>query len=75
MNTALIEKLDEQAWNYAVDSGYDNGGFGKRKRERFAELLLKECLSFIEELAPHDKTRSLDDVWTGVYEHFGLSDD
>ncbi len=42
-----------------------------RLRE-FAELLIKECLSVIEEMNPHDPERDIDDIFDEVEQHFGV---
>ena len=40
--------------------------------EKFAELIVAECLSVIEEMNPHDPERNIDDIFDEVDEHFGV---
>jgi len=44
------------------------GGFN----EKFAELIVRECLSVIEEMNPHDPERNIDDIFDEIEEHFGI---
>ena len=43
-------------------------------QEKFAELIVKECLSVIEEMNPHDPERNIDDIFDEVDEHFGVEE-
>ena len=40
--------------------------------EKFAKLIIQECLSVIEEMNPHDTERDIDDIFDEVDKHFGV---
>lgn len=81
MNEDLIEKLDNQAWEYAVDNSngiYNDGRLSERKRNRFAELLIRECINEIHGANLGDLPAAsyyLDKVSEHIEKHFGLNDE
>jgi hypothetical protein len=42
--------------------------------DRFAKLIVEECLSVIEEMNPHDPERDIDDIFDEVEKHFGVEE-
>lgn len=42
--------------------------------EKFAELIVKECLETIEEMDPHSAMRDIDDIYVAVEKHFGVEE-
>ena len=42
--------------------------------EKFAELIVKECLETIEEMDPHSAMRDIDDIYVVVEKHFGVEE-
>ena len=42
--------------------------------EKFAELIVKECLETIEEMDPHSAMRDIDDIYVTVEKHFGVEE-
>ena len=79
MNTELIEKLDDQAWEYAVDNSnglYNDGRLSQRKREKFAELIIRECSNFMDNVYQYDAPNGSEYPPVEVLlKHFGLNDD
>ena len=77
MNEELIEKLDDQAWEYAVDNSnglYNDGRLSQRKREKFAELIIREChLSITKYINECGEVGSF--PIEILLKHFGLNDD
>lgn len=75
MNT-LIQALADQAEDYA-DSIVDQGGeFHLAYTQKLAELIVKECLTFVE---PMPGSGDIDDLALeaarrGIKEHFGVKE-
>ena len=42
--------------------------------EKFAELIVKECLETIEEMDPHSAMRDIDNIYVAVEKHFGVEE-
>ena len=42
--------------------------------EKFAELIVRECLETIEEMNPHSAMRDIDDIYVTVEKHFGVEE-
>ena len=42
--------------------------------EKFAELIVRECLETIEEMDPHSAMRDIDDIYVTVEKHFGVNE-
>jgi hypothetical protein len=72
-----IQKLIEQATTieYGVDNGFDRVTFDK---EKFAELIVRECISTLEEKIYRsiDGDGDGDEVWSDLIlkEHFGVEE-
>lgn len=68
-----IKQLKIQACKWASENApsteYENAC-----DQKFAELIVKECLSVIEEMNPHDPERHIDDIFDEVDEHFGVEE-
>lgn len=64
-----IKKFAEQASN---TSDYGLECVTDKFLEHFAELIVKECLSVIEEMNPHDPERDIDEIFTEVAQYFGI---
>ena len=78
----LIEKLAEQAQKVV---GHTDGGYTEIKvldQEKFAELIVKECIQFRTELTQFDNTtpygdgyeNGLNDMAELIAEHFGVEE-
>ena len=68
-----IKQLKKQATvpGYMLGASYVQSRLDEQK---FAELIVKECLSVIEEMNPHDPERNIDDIFDEVDEHFGVEE-
>ena len=70
-----IQKLIEQATTiqYGVDNGFDRVTFDK---EKFAELIVRECISTLEEKIYRSIDGDGDEVWSDLIlkEHFGVEE-
>lgn len=70
-----IKKLAEQATTteYGVDNGFDRVTFDK---EKFAQLLIKECADFIDSHKRVDEYGLACDIVYGVdlMKHFGVAE-
>ena len=70
-----IKELAEQATTieYGVDNGFDRVTFDK---EKFAELIVKECISTLEEKIYQSIDNEGDEVWVDLIlkEHFGVEE-
>ena len=91
MDTDLIEKLDGIACEYAAALTLDEDqyykyyedrtlqkGFGELRREKFAELIIRECCNVIHGADMKDlrgKEYYLDRVSEHIEKHFGLPND
>ena len=67
-----IKELIKQATNPDYDS--DDGPMNEINIEKFAELIVRECLETIEEMDPHSAMRDIDDIYVVVEKHFGVEE-
>ena len=72
-----IQELSTEAWDYADkhDRKYDNHGW--LYRDKFAELILKECLILFEEAKVNqedDVDYGLEEAKNIIKEHFGVEE-
>ena len=67
-----INQLIKQS--YVTEQSPGGEGYTYFSQEKFAELIVKECLSVIEEMNPHDPERTIDDIFDEVDEHFGVEE-
>lgn len=79
MNTELIQRLEDQAYNevWASDIREDESP-GELGRNRFAELILRECINEIHGANLGDLPAAsyyLDKVAEHLEKHFGLNDE
>ena len=74
MNERILKLAKEAGLSYIPSS--NNGPLRVEylfpELEKFAELIVAECLSVIEEMNPHDPERNIDDIFDEVDEHFGV---
>ena len=68
--------MNKQIRELMAQAGFDPAAIERMgvmpQAEKFAELIVKECLSVIEEMNPHDPERNIDDMFDEVYDHFGV---
>lgn len=62
---ALIEKLARQAF----DSGLDTDPILYYEVEKFAELIIRECINVVD---AYDRKTDPDDIIVDIKEHFGV---
>ena len=79
MNSNLIQRLEDQAYNevWASDIREDESP-GEIRRNRFAELIIRECINEIHGANLGDLPAAsyyLDKVSEHIEKHFGLNDD
>ena len=76
MNERLKNLLRDanQYANNAEITIFRNKSFHEVVEAKFAELIVKECLSVIEEMNPHDPERDIDDIFDKVGTHFGIKE-
>lgn len=79
MNTDLIQRLDDQAYDEAWNGDIrEDESVGEIKRNRFAELILRECINEIHGANLGDLPAAsyyLDKVSEHIEKHFGLNDE
>ena len=79
MKTELIQRLDDQAYDDAWNGEIrEDESVGQLKRERFAELIIRECINEIHGANLGDLPAAsyyLDKVAEHIEKHFGLSDE
>ena len=68
-----IKELYNQTSNETAD-GKEWAIGGLQNAERFAEVIVGEWLSVIEEMNPHDPERDIDDIFDEVKQHFGVEE-
>lgn len=75
MNTDLIQRLDDQAYDEAWNGDIrEDESVGQLKRERFAELIVREChLSITKYINDCGEVSSF--PIEILLKHFGLNDD
>jgi len=69
-----IKELAEQASHQSPDGYPITIPYTKDFVKKFAQLIVAECLSVIEEMNPHDPERDIDDIFVEVEEHFGVKE-
>jgi hypothetical protein len=75
MNKRILELAKEAGMIYGQGNLDDFDMLTYMPKEvRFAELIVKECLSVIEEMNPHDPERDIDDIFDEVDKHFGVEE-
>ena len=68
----IIKELANQCGFRSNPDAYDrNQSFDIPK---FAELIVQECLSVIEEMNPHDPERHIDCIFYELEKHFGVEE-
>ena len=66
-----IKELANQAWEYAHRNSQDGDGqFGWLYRDKFAELIIRECCDIFVEL----RTRPAELAVKDVKKHFGIEE-
>jgi len=74
----MINTVKERIKNLAIQARGEvkrPGVFTEAEfEEKFAELIIRECLSVIEEMNPHDPKRDIDDIFDEVDKHFGVKE-
>ena len=72
-----IKELELQCYVTITKAGLD-GHHEKTTttfdKEKFAELIVRECLETIEEMDPHSAMRNIDDIYVAVKKHFGVEE-
>jgi len=72
MNKDLIQRLDDQAFEFAMSyTVCDGENFRDLQRDKFAELVIKEC-SYVCSDNPYMTGDGYRDL---IREHFGLTDE
>ena len=72
-----IQKLAEQATEYANEQNELHGvGYVITFKEKFAELIVQECISTLEEKIYQSIDNEGDEVWADLIlkEHFGVEE-
>ena len=72
-----IKELSTIAWDYATKNSCDGDGkFGHLHRDKFAELIIKECAAYIDANIGYDDCNNTYPVsGCELKDHFGVKDD
>ena len=77
MNEELIEKLDDLAFEFAMSSiSYGGENFSDIQRNKFAELIIRECAKFLDDNLSYDNAgNTICPEPEDLLNHFGISDE
>ena len=74
MNAKMIELANKANEEVGYTFKLEDAKQMHELMEKFAELIVKECLETIEEMDPHSAMRDIDDIYVVVEKHFGVEE-
>jgi hypothetical protein len=73
MNKERVSTLWIAATDYAKALSISYNERELAQRTKFAELVMQECLTVVEESNPHSSVRDIDEIYRIVETHFGVN--
>ena len=74
MNAKMIELANKANEEVGYTFKLEDAKQMHELMEKFAELIVKECLETIEEMDPHSAMRDIDNIYVAVEKHFGVEE-